>query len=131
MRAPGQPIIVYDRKCMLCSASMAFVIRHDRQHIFRLVPAQSELGRAAYRDHGLDPDALATMIVVADGRARTESDAALYVLATLGWPWRVAAAARVVPRFVRDRVYRWVARNRYRWFGTRHACAVPSEEGEP
>lgn len=130
MRAPTQPMIVYDKKCMLCSVSMAFVIRHDHRHIFRLVPAQSQLGRAAYLDHDLDPDALATMIVVADGRARTESDAALYVLAVLGWPWRAAAAARVVPRFVRDRVYRWVARNRYRWFGTRHACILPSELGE-
>jgi predicted DCC family thiol-disulfide oxidoreductase YuxK len=130
MRAPAQPMIVYDKKCMLCSVSMAFVIRHDRQHVFRLVPAQSALGRAAYLEHGLDPDALATMIVVADGRARTESDAALYVLAALGWPWRAAAAARVVPRFVRDGVYRWVARNRYRWFGTRHACVLPSEAGE-
>jgi predicted DCC family thiol-disulfide oxidoreductase YuxK len=130
MRVPTQPMIVYDRKCMLCSASMAFVIRHDRQHRFRLVPAQSELGRAAYRDHGLDPDALATMIVVADGRARTESDAALYILAALGWPWRAAAAARVVPRLLRDGVYRWIARNRYRWFGMRHACVVPSETGE-
>ena len=123
-------MIVYDRKCMLCSASMAFLIRHDRRHLFRLVPAQSELGRAAYRDHGLDPDALATMIVVADSRARTGSDAALYILAALGWPWRVAAAARVVPRFLRDGVYCWVARNRYRWFGMRHACVVPNKSGE-
>jgi predicted DCC family thiol-disulfide oxidoreductase YuxK len=130
MRAPSQPMIVYDRKCMLCSASMAFVLRHDRTHIFRLVPAQSELGRAAYRDHGLDPDALATMIVVAHGRARTQSDAALHVLWALGWPWRIAAAARIVPRFARDAVYRWIARNRYRWFGTRHACELPSEMGE-
>ena len=118
-------MIVYDRQCMLCSASMAFVIRHDRDHRFRLVPAQSARGRAAYRDHGLDPDALATMIVVAGGRARTESDAALYVLAALGWPWRIAAAARIVPLFVRDTVYRWVAGNRYRWFGARRACALP------
>lgn len=125
MRA-GQPMIVYDKKCMLCSTSMAFVIRHDREHIFRLVPAQSDLGRAAYRDHRLDPDALATMIVIDGGRARTESDAALHVLARLGWPWRAAAAARIVPRFIRDGVYRWVARNRYRWFGARHACILPS-----
>jgi predicted DCC family thiol-disulfide oxidoreductase YuxK len=130
MHAPTQPMIVYDRKCMLCSTSMAFVIRHDRQHLFRLVPAQSALGRAAYLDHGLDPDALATMIVVADGRARTESDAALYVLAALGWPWRAAAAARVVPGFVRNGVYRWVARNRYRWFGTRHACVLPNDPAD-
>lgn len=118
-------MIVYDKKCMLCSASMAFVLRHDRRRIFRLVPAQSDLGRAAYLDHGLDPDALATMIVIADGRARTESDAALHVLAALGWPWRVAAVGRAVPRFVRDPVYRWIARNRYRWFGMRHACPLP------
>lgn len=113
---------------MLCSTSMAFVIRHDRRHIFRLVPAQSEIGRAAYRDHGLDPDALATMIVIDGGRARIESDAALHVLARLGWPWRAAAGARIVPSAVRDAVYRWVARNRYRWFGTRHACVLPGAD---
>ncbi|THD35886.1 MAG: DUF393 domain-containing protein [Sphingomonas sp.] len=123
-----QPMIVYDRKCMLCSTSMAFVIRHDRQRLFRLVPAQSELGRAAYRDHGLDPDALATMIVIDGGRARTESDAALHILASLGWPWRAVAVARIVPCPVRNAVYRWVARNRYRWFGTRHACALPGAD---
>jgi len=114
---------------MLCSTSMAFVIRHDRGHIFRLVPAQSQLGRAAYIDHGLDPDALTTMIVIADGRARTESDAALYVLSALGWPWRAAAVGRVVPRVARDAVYRWIARNRYRWFGTRRVCVLPGEPG--
>lgn len=117
--------IVYDKQCMLCSTSMRFVLRHDRQRLFRLVPAQSVVGRAAYRDHGLDPDALATMMVVAEGRARTESDAALYVIASLGWPWRIAAAARIVPPVVRNGVYRWVARNRYRWFGTRKTCPLP------
>ncbi len=122
------PVIVFDGKCMLCSASAEFVLKHDRRKVFRLTTAQSDYGRAAYLDHGLDPDAMATMIVIVDGRARTESDAILAILARLGWPWRLAGVAGAVPRFLRDRAYRWIARNRYRWIGMRDTCWYPTAD---
>lgn len=122
----GSPVIVFDGDCMLCSASVEFVLKHDRRATFRFATAQSAHGRAAYLEHGLDPDAMSTMIVIANGRALTESDAVLAVLGALGWPWRLALVGRLAPRFIRDPLYRWVARNRYRWLGARNACWRPA-----
>jgi predicted DCC family thiol-disulfide oxidoreductase YuxK len=121
----GHGIILFDGHCVLCSANARFVLRHDRRRHFRLAAAQSEAGLALQARHGLNRDALETIAVVEDGRALTQSDAVIAIAAGLGWPWRAAAAARLVPHFVRDPLYRWVARNRYRWFGRREACWRP------
>lgn len=122
------PVIVFDGNCVLCSASAQFVLRHDHDRLFRFTTAQSAYGRKTYLDHGLDPVALSTMIVIADGRAFTESGAVLMVLGALGWPWRLALVTRVVPRAIRDRLYRFVARNRYRWVGRRAVCWSPTPD---
>jgi salicylate hydroxylase len=119
------PVIVFDGDCVLCSASAQFIMRHDHQRLFRLTTSQSDAGRRLYRRFGLDPDALATMIVVDGERVFAESEAVLAIAARLGWPWQLAAIARIVPRWLRDRGYRLVARNRYRWFGKRAACWRP------
>ncbi len=122
------PLIVFDGICALCSAGAEFVLRRDRRRLFRFTTAQSEAGRACYHRFGLDPDAMTTMIVVVDGQALVESDAILAILARLGWPWRAASAARIVPRAIRDPVYRWIARNRYRWVKPRTVCWRPDAD---
>ena len=128
MSAPGEPpLIVFDGLCGLCSASAEFVLRRDRRAHFLLSTAQSPAGRAAYLAHQLDPDAMTTMVVVENGKAHTESDAVLKVLTGLGWPWRAAGIAHIVPRFIRNPVNRWVARNRYRWVKRRETCWLPGE----
>lgn len=127
MTAHDRPLIVFDGLCGLCSASAEFVIRHDRRRHFMLTTAQSEAGRACYVANALDPDAMATMIVIADGRTHTQSDAVLAVMSGLGWPWRAMAILKIIPRFVRDPVYRWVARNRYRFVKPRAACWLPAD----
>lgn len=119
------PIIVFDGHCVLCSANARFVLRHDRRRRFRLAAAQSEAGQALQARFGLNRDSLETIVVIAGGRAITESDAVIAIAAGLGWPWRAAAVAKLVPRAVRDPLYRWVARNRYRWFGRRETCWAP------
>jgi predicted DCC family thiol-disulfide oxidoreductase YuxK len=122
---PGGPIILFDGHCVLCSANARFVLRHDRRRRFRLAAAQSEAGAALQRRFGLNRDSLETIAVIEDGRAITESDAVIAIAAGLGWPWRAAAAAKLVPRALRDSLYRWIARNRYRWFGRRESCWRP------
>ena len=123
-----RPIIVFDAICHLCSANAQFVLKHDRKGHFRLASMQSEAGVALYRRFGLDPADPESFILVEGGRALRDSDAVLALYAGLGWPWRLAAAARVVPRFVRDPLYRWVARNRYRLSGKRETCWLPGPE---
>lgn len=121
-----RPLIVFDGECVLCSANAQFVLRHDKARNFRLTTSQGALGRALYRHFGLRDDEEGTMIVLEEGRLLTESDAALAVARGLGWPWRFAGFGIAVPRAVRDGVYRTVARNRFRWFGRRETCWMPS-----
>lgn len=119
------PIIVFDAVCILCTANARFVLRHDRGGHFRLASMQGEVGTALYRRFGIDPANPETMIVVEGDRVLRDSDAVLAIYAGLGWPWRLASAARIIPRWLRDPAYRWIARNRYRLFGRRETCWVP------
>lgn len=123
----AHPIIVFDAQCVMCSANAQFVLRYDRQGHFRLASMQGEVGSALYRRFGIDPADPESLIVVDGARLYRDSDAILEIYAGLGGPWRAfAMAGRLVPRFLRDPVYRWIARHRYRLFGRRDVCWVPS-----
>lgn len=122
----GQPIIVFDALCVLCSANARFVLKHDRRGHFRLASMQGEVGAGLYRRFGIDPADPETLIVVQDGAALRDSDAIIAIWSGLDPPWRALAAFGVVPKAFRDPIYRWVARNRYRVFGRRETCWVPS-----
>ena len=122
------PIIVFDALCVLCSANAQFVLKHDRQGRFRLASMQGDVGSALFRRFGIDPHDPETMVLVDGDRVLRDSDAVLAIYSGLGWPWRAMAIFRLVPRLIRDAVYRLVARNRYRWFGRRDTCWVPRPE---
>ena len=127
-RSDVHPIIVFDGDCVFCSANAQFVLRHDRHHHFRLAAMQGEVGMALYKRFGIDPEDPESMIVVTGDQALRDSDGVLAIYAGLGWPWRAMAIFYAVPKFIRDPVYGWVARNRYRLFGRREQCFRPSDE---
>ena len=120
------PLIVFDGSCVLCSASAQFVLRHDRRGRFRLTTAQGALGEGLYRHFGLARGDYETLLVIADGRLATHSEAAIAIARGLGWPWRAATLARLVPRRWRDGLYVRGARNRDRLFGRRDQCWAPT-----
>ncbi|MEN3746678.1 thiol-disulfide oxidoreductase DCC family protein [Sphingomonas sp. HF-S3] len=122
------PIILFDAQCVLCSAHARFVLANDRSGRFRLASMQGEAGAALYRRFGIDPADPDTMLVVEGDRVFRDSDAVLAVWRGLGWPWRAAGVMTLVPRGLRDPVYRWVARNRYRLFGRSEQCWMPTAE---
>lgn len=125
--AAAHSIIVFDAQCVMCSANAQFVLRHDRRGHFRLASMQGEVGAALYRQFGIDPENPESLIVVDRGRLYRDSDAILAIYAGLGGPWRaLATIARLMPHFLRDPIYRWIARNRYRLFGRREVCWVPT-----
>ena len=125
---PQHPVIVFDAQCVLCSANAQFVLKHDRREHFRLASMQGEVGAGLYRRFGIDPTDPESIILVDGDAVKRDSDAVLAIYAGLGWPWRAATAFRLVPRFLRDPVYRWIARNRYRLFGRRETCWLPTPE---
>jgi predicted DCC family thiol-disulfide oxidoreductase YuxK len=119
------PVIVFDGVCLLCSRAVAFVLRHDRSGRIRFAATQSASGRVLLERHGLDADDPLSFLYVANGRGHQASDAVLRVVAGFGGAWRLVSVFRLIPRPLRDAAYRFVARNRYRWFGRRDVCLVP------
>jgi predicted DCC family thiol-disulfide oxidoreductase YuxK len=122
------PIILFDGVCNFCAWSVRFVIARDPRGAISFASLQSEAGKALLRQHGLDENQSDSFVFIEDGRAFTESTAALRVCKHLRWPWRWLRVCLILPRFVRDPFYRIIARNRYRWFGKSDSCLVPSPE---
>ncbi len=124
----SHPIILFDAECVLCSANAQFILNHDKARRYRLASMQGGVGAALFRRHGIDPNDPDTILVIDRERVLKDSDAVLSIYSGLGWPWRIVAAVRMVPRPLRDPVYRWVARNRYKIFGRRDSCWLPKPE---
>lgn len=121
METPNR-IVVFDGLCNLCSGGARWLQHHQSNVPFRLVPMQSELGRSLLAQHGYDPDDPLTFLVVDGEQCITQSDAWIHLTVAAGGGWRLARAARVLPKALRDSIYRLIARNRYRWFGRRKTC---------
>lgn len=124
-------IVVFDADCLLCSRWVHFLLRHDRRQIIRFAAIQSPTGQQLLQQAGLMPESLERLetLLVVDGQSSYQHTMAiLKVLHELGWPWRLAWAGWFVPRPLRDRAYRFVARHRYRLFGRRATCYLPTAE---
>ena len=125
------PIILYDGVCGLCNRLVQFLLKHDRHARLRFASLQSDFAAQVLQRHGIDPKDLDTLHVIEnyeqpDERVLQRSDAILRAGRELGGFWSVSAgAARVVPRALRDVIYRFVARNRYRVFGKYDTCMLP------
>lgn len=121
-------IVVFDAQCLLCNGWVQFLLRHDRKGTFKFASIQGAVGQQLLANEGLKVDGLQTLLLVDGPRTWQQSAAILRVLHGLGWPWRLAWLAWLVPAFVRDPLYRLVAANRYRVFGRADACILPSPE---
>lgn len=126
-------VIVFDGVCVICSGWVRFLLPRDTAGRYRFAPMQGEAGRALLAAQGLDPDDPDSFLLVEYDRAPSprvsmNSLAVLRVVAGLGGLYRLALIARLLPRPLRDAVYRLIARNRYRWFGRRDACMVPDPD---
>lgn len=126
---PGSSVILFDGVCNLCHGLVQFIIRRDPQARFRFAALQSEAGQRLMPG-GVNPDPANpdSVVLIEDGRVYTHSAAILRILSGLGGGWRLLGAASVLPHALRDAAYRFVARNRYRWFGRQNECWLPTPE---
>ncbi|MEO7014744.1 MAG: thiol-disulfide oxidoreductase DCC family protein [Dokdonella sp.] len=121
-------IVVFDAHCLLCSGSVQLLLRHDTHRRLRFATIQSDIGRNLLERAGVDAIQPDSFVLVDGQKTWTETAAVLRVAHALGWPWRLAWITWLIPYPLRDAVYRWIARNRYRWFGRRDVCFLPDPE---
>ncbi len=122
------PILLFDGVCNLCSSAVQFILRHESAPTLRFAALQSEAGQALLAAHGLPPGYQASLVLIEGPAAYTDSDAALRTAAYLRLPWRWLAGLRALYKPARDAAYRFVARRRYRWFGRKPSCWLPTPE---
>lgn len=124
----GDVFTVMDAHCSLCARGAAWIARNDKAEEFRIVPLQSDLGRALMRHYGLDPEDPTSWLYLENGRAYSSLDAFIRVGRRLGGLWSGLTFLRILPKILQDILYRAVARNRYRLFGSTDLCTLPDPE---
>lgn len=122
------PVLLFDGVCNLCNASVQWILKRDRKGVFKFAALQSDTGQMLLRQFGFSEKNFDTVVLVADGRIFTRADAALEIVQRIGGLWSLLAVFKIIPRPIRNTIYDWVARNRYRWFGKKEECMLPRPE---
>jgi predicted DCC family thiol-disulfide oxidoreductase YuxK len=120
--------LLFDGVCNLCNGFVQFVIRRDPQALVHFASLQSETGQALLEKYGLPTDEINTVVLIKDDQVYTRSAVPLTLMPALGWQWQWMRLGWILPRPIRDGLYDWVAANRYRWFGQREACMIPTPD---
>lgn len=134
-RKTGQEpnIVLFDGVCHLCQGAVKFIIKRDPGRRFRFASLQSEAGKRLLQGSSrqdISSERIDTIVLYQNGAYYTRSSAALRIAKGLQFPWPLAYGFIIVPRFIRDAVYRVVAANRYRWFGKDETCLVPTKDNK-
>ena len=119
-------MILFDGVCNLCNGFVQFVIERDLDSRFQFGALQSAAARRVLDQHHASSPLPDSVVLVEEGRVFTGSTAALRIVRRLRFPWPLAASLLLIPRPLRDWIYAGVARRRYRWFGKREHCMVPT-----
>ncbi len=121
-------VILFDGVCNLCNGAITFIIDRDASDLFRYAPLQSNIGKELAIKHHIDLKSVDSIILVTEKRAYTKSTAALKIAKHLNGGWPLLSLFLIIPKFIRDWVYDFIARNRYKWFGKKEACMIPTPE---
>ena len=125
----NKKIILFDGVCNLCNDAVIFIIKHDKNDQFRFASLQSEIGRKLMEERGIDPNYLDSIILIEPGVAWYEkSDAALEISSDLSGIYQSLKIFKFLPRGFRNSVYKGIANNRYKWFGKKESCMIPTPE---
>ena len=119
-------ILLFDGVCNLCNSSVQFIIDRDSEQIFQFASLQSDFAKQKLKQFELENEYLDSIVLIDGEKVFTHSDAALEVLKKLGGGWQLFYVFKIIPATIRDVIYNWIAKNRYRWFGREESCRVPT-----
>ena len=128
MKNLNQPILLFDGVCKLCNRSVQFVISHDKKGTVKFATLQSDIGEKILSSNLLDRDYIDSLVLLENGKAYTHSSAAIRLSKYLNGLYPVLQLFLIIPKFLRDPIYNWIARNRYKWFGKTDVCMIPTPE---
>jgi predicted DCC family thiol-disulfide oxidoreductase YuxK len=123
-----EKIVLFDGVCNLCNSSVQFIIKHDKKKQFRFASLQGNYGQEFLKKYKFPADNFNSFILLEDEKVYTRSTGALRMLKHLGSGWSLFYGFIILPKFIRDNVYNWIARNRYKWFGKRNECMIPTPD---
>lgn len=122
-------LILFDGVCNLCNNSVLFVIKRDKKNLFMFAPLQSKIGKQIIEEFNIDTNKMdSIMLYNPEMGIYYKSTAALKIASKLGFPLNLLAVSLIVPNFIRNWVYDFIARNRYKWYGKKDACMIPTPE---
>lgn len=124
----GHPIVLVDGVCHFCQGLTKWIIKRDPEGKYHFASLQSDVAKGLLEKGGLSTDSMDTFVLIEDGKYYTRSTAALRLAKGLKFPYPLFYGLIIIPKFIRNAVYNWVARNRYRWFGKDEACMLPTPE---
>jgi predicted DCC family thiol-disulfide oxidoreductase YuxK len=126
---PNKKIILFDGVCNLCDSAVQFVIKHDKKDVFRFVALQSELGQQILKHIGINPANIDSVILYEPGIAYYyKSAAALQITKNLGGLLHFGTIFKIIPTGIRNQLYDYIAKNRYKWYGKKVQCMIPTKE---
>jgi len=120
------PVVLFDGVCNLCNGSVQFIINRDPHNRIRFAALQSRFSQHYLQSLGIPSDAGESIVLIKNGRFYQRSNAVLEISRLMGGLWPMLYIFKIIPSFIRDWIYNWVARNRYRWFGRKDHCMIPS-----
>lgn len=121
-------LILFDGVCNLCNNSVQYVIKRDQKNTYLFAPLQSKVGQQIIEQFQIDTVKTDSILLYTNGKLYSKSTAALKVAATLGFPTNILSIFIVIPAFIRNWVYDFIAKNRYKWYGKKEACMIPTPE---
>lgn len=124
----NSPLVLFDGVCNFCNYWVNFSIKRDKKKKLFFAPLQGETAKNLLSQFDLDADQLASVILIEKGRIYTQSSAALRLCRHLDGFWKLGYGLMIVPKFIRDFFYNIIARNRYKWFGKKESCMIPTPE---
>ena len=124
--ATQHPVILFDGICNFCNGAVNFIIKQDKKGTFKFAPLQSIQGQQLLQGHNLPANSFNSFILIEKGKVYQKSTAALKLYNHLPWYWKWTQLFWIVPQFLRDAVYTLIANNRYKWFGKKDQCMIPT-----
>lgn len=126
--AQNKDVILFDGVCNLCNGAINFIIQRDPKDRYRFAALESDIGQELLAQHSIDPATIDSIVLIRDNKAYVKAGAALRIAGGMSGAWPILGILRVIPNFIADAVYDFIARNRYHWFGKKESCMIPTPE---